>query len=322
MCKILNIPKITDQNRENALAFIEKMAPLMSQGNRDGIGYAAIDASDALFGERWHRNDDFMKVRSISEMDKGLQSLFGDVLSVKLSVDHKYSSFGVGAEGLSSIKAITLHTRMATSGKEFKNTHPFVYEDQDTSLIHNGVIRNVGAFDLKKSTCDSESILISYLKHGVNVGLSNVQAMDDALNGYYAIGVFSRDDQGRRVMDVIKGPQANLYVVYIHELAGYVFSTNIDDVFKACDQLKFTCSTGVTLKEGSALRFIDGELVSVVTYKASASATMVYDYRGGASGNYQAPTKKNGTGGAITTTNLTAAHTRFKNGKKSFKMLA
>lgn len=315
MCKVLTIPKITDETRENALKFIKAMAPLMSEYNKDGIGYAAIDSDDALFGERWHNNGEFMRVRDLSEIDKSLVTTFGETLASNLDVSHKYNSFGDYGSGLSTIKAITLHTRMATSGKEFMNTHPFVYPEQDTSLIHNGVIRNVTAFDFKVSKCDSESILISYLQMGVNKSLDNVQAMDDKLNGYYVAGVFSRDINGRRIMDVIKGPQANLWVMYVNELKGYIFTTDSQDAFKACQALGFTTSTAVTLRAGSALRFIWGDLVATKIYSAKADAPMGYSM-----GKSLATTQTIGntvkTGGTNTTTRL-----KFNAGKKTFTRL-
>ena len=119
------------------------MAFQMSSGSdRDGLGYSALNEAGDLFGERWLNNDDAFVRRAIkSDKCKEIEQELAGLLSEN-QVGETYGEFGIGVGGLDSISAITLHTRLATSGKGFANCHPFVSEDGLTSLIHNGVITN------------------------------------------------------------------------------------------------------------------------------------------------------------------------------------
>jgi predicted glutamine amidotransferase len=85
------------------------------------------------------------------------------------------------------------HARLATSPKVLDNTHPF--EKDGAYLIHNGVVSidKDKQEEIKagcKSTCDSEYILVSYLKAGRNLveglkplnGMSNLMLWDAKRN--------------------------------------------------------------------------------------------------------------------------------------------
>lgn len=264
MCKVLILPKIANETRVAALSFFETMKPLLSVGNKDGLGYAAIDSSGALFGERWHKNEDSFS--SIKVVDNGKGDEFAEFAANTYSkqISGQYNSFG--NVNLNDVTAMTIHTRFATSGKEFKNTHPFVYPEADTSLIHNGVINNVQDFKFKVSTCDSESILISYLDNKVASDTTAIQKVAQSLRGYYACGVFSRNESGARIMDVFKGPDASLYAAYIKELDTTVFCTSMSDIISACEKLDFSIGKIYSLKEGVMFRYINGELVNKSTF--------------------------------------------------------
>lgn len=270
MCKVMIMGGIKKRNASNALKFVRVMGPLMSKYNTDGIGYTAVDSNGDMYGQRWWHNNHFMKKNSgvLSEEPDELKQ-YNSFLS------ETYGYAGTNSDYMSSstnefgkinhedMVAITLHTRMATSGKEFANTHPFVYPEQDTSLIHNGIIHNVKDFDLKVSTCDSEAILISYLKHQVNLDPNNVLELAKELNGYYMAGVFSRDSEGKRVLDLIKH-NANLFASYVKELGTVVFSTSDDDIKAACSELGFSFTKPKTVKQDVLLRMnpFTGELTA------------------------------------------------------------
>jgi predicted glutamine amidotransferase len=121
---------------------------------------------------------------------------FGD--AIEGATTSEKNSFG--EVKMDDVAAITLHTRMATSAKGMANTHPFVYENHDTSLIHNGVIRNEKDFKLQVSTCDSESILQAYLINETHHNPKMVGEMAKMLVGYYAAALFSRDADGVRIL--------------------------------------------------------------------------------------------------------------------------
>lgn len=264
MCKILIVPKITNETRKNALAFMERMKPLMSQGNDDGLGYAAVDSTGALFGQRWHKNA--ASYRKVAE-DK-VSPLLGELAETRYFFNTEGGVNSFGSVNLEDMTALTMHTRMATSGRVFENTHPFHYPDADTSLIHNGVIDNVSEFKFKVSSCDSESILISYLEAQVGLGVqAHIQAMAEKLKGYYACGVFSRDGEGNRVLDVFKDGTANLYATYIQELDTNVFCTSKDNIVEACINLGFTHSDIYSIRGGAAFRFnAAGEPIETVKF--------------------------------------------------------
>ena len=233
---------INDNNRTKAVALIKEMGKEMSPGNKDGLGYAAVDTEGKLFGERWLENNEAFGVKED-------MSMFGDAL---VGVGGEYNSFG--NVDLNKIAAITLHTRLATTPKGMTNTHPFYYEEDDSSVIHNGIIDNYKDFELKVSTCDSEALLVAYLKNEVNKDISMMGEMSKSIFGYYAAGIFSRDADGNRILDVFKGNHASLIVTYILELGTYVFTTAENDIAPACKRLGLTIGKVYTVREGNLMR--------------------------------------------------------------------
>src|ERR1017187_5238882 len=132
MCKLVMFAGIRPKCRANAEKFVKAIAPIMSEHDTDGLGYAAIDPEGNLSGERWHINKEAFKSRAkLNEVDLAIMQEFNNTL-IKGEQDGGYNKFGDVHKPMS---AIMLHTRMATSGKEFDNTHPFV--EGNTALIHN-----------------------------------------------------------------------------------------------------------------------------------------------------------------------------------------
>lgn len=299
MCKVLIIPAIKKAKIDATMKFVRAMAATMSKGNSDGLGYAAIDESGQLFGERWFLNNEaFKPVVPVAEVDytplkdtagKNLAQ-FGKALKVFKSEGWKkgpevqrYNSFGNGQK-MTDMVALTLHTRAATCDRNLTNVHPFVDETLDTSVIHNGVITNHKEFDLKLSTCDSESILISYLNAEVNKDISNVQGMVDKLRGYYACGTFSRDADGNRILDVFKLNNNNLAISYIYELETYVLASSDTDIKEICKAIGFSHDGTQDLQDEFITRInpFTGEIVGQVTFeKPSYNApTTSYGHNG------------------------------------------
>lgn len=288
MCKVLIIPAIKEHRRRETEDFLAVMADVMSKYNSDGLGYAAVDSSGNLFGERWFVNsmafskpappmtkEEFdlrqSNARALTDkFDKFLKPTRYFAPEYKLT--ENYNTFG-DEPSISKAAAITMHTRMATCEKNLTNVHPFV--DQDTSVIHNGVISNSKDFDLKLSTCDSESILISYLEHNVNIDPSGslhakngVQPMSERLEGYYASAVFARDAQGNRILDVFKMNNNNLSIAYVFELETYVLATSDSDIRDVCKVLGFTHDGTIDLNDGYLTRInpFTGEVIQQVHF--------------------------------------------------------
>jgi hypothetical protein len=257
--------------------FIHQMAELMSEGNSDGLGYAALDHRGNLFGERWWYNDEafvtrnqYTKGKKIdTNITKQVKESYKDFVKLEdennVEPIEKYNSFGTLTD---TFTAITLHTRMATSGREFANTHPFIDLVADTSLVHNGVIRNHTIQDQIRSTCDSERILNKYLEHEVMKLPSDIQNLIDDLKGYFACGIFSRDNNGKRILDVFR-TRASLSAAYIKELDCLVFSTKLNDIKNACSYLGLTIiSKAESVNEDTLVRIdpFTGKPILTVKY--------------------------------------------------------
>ncbi len=268
MCKVLIMPRIKDNTREQVLKFVDLMAEAMSNANSDGLGYAAVDKNGDLFGERWLVNKDFYN-KTVE--DPIVNKLFGMYskknYATTTTSKSEYNRFGKG--NLNNAVAITLHARMATSGKGHQNTHPFV--DQDTSLIHNGVIRNYDVKDLKLSTCDSEAILISYLKNNVATDLSQIQTVAQELVGYYACGVFARDADGERILDVFKANNDNLWASFIPTIDTYVLTTSGNDIRTVCGKLGWEFEEPIQIMDGWAARLnpYTGDVIEQRSFRES-----------------------------------------------------
>lgn len=228
MCKLLIMTGIT----EGLVAeeFMKRMADPMSRTNNHGIGYSAVASDGELFSQRWLNNKQFFDKSNVMtpEISKQLEGF-----SARLpdgALDPNYSELGV--INFADVRSITMHTRWATCGREFANTHPFI--DKDTSLIHNGSISNAfsthyrAGLDVNKiSTCDSESALQTYLSQGVDLDPSKAKQWLDLLSGSWAFGILSRNEQSNRVLDVIRGTSM-LYYMEVDGL-GKIFTTNDDD---------------------------------------------------------------------------------------------
>lgn len=280
MCKVLMISGITNETNANAVKFMKAMAPLMSSGNTDGLGYSAANTEGNLFGERWHKNDDAFVLKKLIEVSNDKKDASLSLLSkVSKKPTHGYNYYNTakpsnynsyGEVDLTTMVALTMHTRMATSGKEFANTHPFYDPDADVSLIHNGIIRNDNEFDLKLSTCDSEAILVSYVNNKVNMEPESIQVMSNELVGYYACGILAKDSTNNRVLDIFKGNGASLHVTWVDQLNTLVYSTSSADIKTACEKLGFTHTEVMEVNEGNLIRHnaFTGEAIHIETFVA------------------------------------------------------
>ncbi len=284
MCKLLLMTGIT----ESILAreFMKRMAIPMSKGNQHGIGYTAVKPDGSMFSERWLNNPSFMEYDSVmtpaiaKKLEKFEARLpYGALLK-------NYDS--MGDVNFDDIRSVTMHTRFATCGREFTNTHPFI--DRDVSLVHNGVIRNAfsttyqAGLDVNKiSTCDSEAALQTYLTQGVKDETSKAKAWLDLLSGSWAFGILSRNSIGNRILDVVRG-SSSLYYMEVEGL-GSVFATDKDDVLNVCKELNLQVALAPSmLGINTMFRFdaVTGELLETIdvkpTYVPSVTYGKSYDY--------------------------------------------
>lgn len=249
ICKIMTVAGLNPKNKKVNWDFMSVMGELMSKGNNDGLGYTAVNPKGNIFGESWLFNYEAFEKRDThtkpKKVDKGkiakIKALIsGDFVELEDEVEtpgyQKYGSWGdLGPE----IVAVTLHTRAATNTVCFENVHPFVDQEKSVSVIHNGVIRNHVKEDEIRSTCDSERILNKYLEHNVGEDPTKLQKFINDIKGWYACGIFAKDANGLRVLDIFR-TNANLGCVYVKELDALVYTTDIDDVKRACRILDMT----------------------------------------------------------------------------------
>ncbi len=240
MCKLLIMTGITEGRV--AEEFMRRMAVPMSKTNNHGIGYAAVAGDGELFSERWLINEQFMTTENVMvpAIAEELQAYVKRLPEGALETN--YST--LGTINFDDVRSVTMHTRFATCGRQFMNTHPFIYND--TSLIHNGVISNAFSsghyykgLDVNKiSTCDSEAALQTYLSQGIDHDTTKAKEWLDMLSGGYAFGILARNQQGNRVLDVVRGT-SRLYCMEIEGL-GIVFTTDDDDAKAVVKEMNLT----------------------------------------------------------------------------------
>lgn len=253
MCKVMMMAGINESNRKLAWEFTKLMAVQMSPGNSDGLGYAAVTTDGELFGERWHNNSEAFTVRHTAELPSKEETTLAQVYKGFLVQEQKpirYNKFGSINEDATA--AITLHTRLATSGKQFINTHPFVRGK--TSLIHNGVIGNARDLEIIQSTCDSEAILNLYVNNNVTNTPGHIQKVAHKLQGYYACGVLTETKQYGYVLDIFKDSRARLSAAFIRDMNIMVFATSIDDILAVCEKMCMEVAYKYGVNEGSLIR--------------------------------------------------------------------
>lgn len=270
MCKIMGMAGLEFGQEKNVWKFVTEMAKEMSKSNDDGLGYAAFSHEGNMWGERWLKNKEaFQRRNNLSVLEQTIMKEYKNILTKpKL-----YNKFGSIQDN--SISSIILHTRLATSGKDFYNTHPFVRDN--TALIHNGIIFNASELTMIQSSCDSETILNEYCDLGVKNDVNNIQLVADKLTGYYACAVLSTTEDDIPYMDIFKDYRAHLGACFIKELGVVVFATDISDVYKVCKKLKWPVSANFLYKENSLIRInaITGKVMNHAEFKPKS--TLYYD---------------------------------------------
>jgi len=251
--------------------FMRRIAVPMSRTNAHGIGYTAVGPDGSLFSERWLNNDQFFDTSNV--MTPKIAKLLLPYANrlPKGALNDNYSR--LGKVDFSTAKTVTMHTRFATCSRDFVNTHPFIYED--TSLIHNGTIRNafstsyMTGLDVNKlSTCDSEAALQTYLSQGVNLDTSAAKKWLDLLSGSWAFGILSRNAENNRVLDVVRGTSF-LYYMEIDGL-GKVFTTDDDDAKLVVKDMGLTFVTEPKMVSNDEMYRYDavtGEFLTTVDIK-------------------------------------------------------
>lgn len=296
MCKVMILKGI--ENSALALDFMKAVAPNMSIWNTDGIGYSAINSKNELFSEKWHRNYQFMDTESV--IDKDTLEALAPYKSRLPGLALNYQSYGEVTRD--DLRTVTMHTRYATCGKTFENTHPFI--DNGMSLIHNGVIENHVALALNKvSTCDSENALQLYNNEQLNLATSieKFQEFTDKLKGYWAFAFLAKNAEGIYMLDIVR-ERAPLYWAHIPEIGEecFVFATAKDIITEGLSKLGIKLTDQIyLLTESYYHRFnaVTGAFVLDHDLEESAMNKVVYSYSYlyDKDGNYKSKYKGNNT---------------------------
>lgn len=288
MCKVMVLKGV--EKGELALDFMKAVAPNMSLGNTDGIGYAAVNSQNKLFSEKWHNNPQFMSTENV--IDKDIMTQLEPFKSRLPNLALNYESTGEVTR--TDIRTVTMHTRYATCGKEFANTHPFM--DNEMSLIHNGGIANHVALGLNKiSTCDSENALQLYNNETLNLQSTpdKFQKFVDQLKGYWAFAFLAKDAEGNYMLDIVR-EGANLYWALLPELGDdcVVFATTTEIIETGCAKLGLPVRDKIWfLSESNYHRFnaVTGEFIDNFILEESILNYNAYSYYSKKSTKYVKP---------------------------------
>lgn len=260
MCKIAAVTGVTDSNREKVWEFMTRLGRLMSANNSDGLGYAAFDKSNNIFGERWLINHHAFK--SDANTNPTTYNYFGDAIK------------------RDEAQAIILHTRMATCEKGLKNTHPFIDTltcSPNIALIHNGVIGNHGKLTKKFSTCDSEVILHEYDYQDVMKDPANLKSVFETLSGWFACAVLAKTNNGP-VLDLFTDGTP-VHSAFITELNVRIFSTSEYDIRAVARVMNLDAQLVSCLAENSFRRYdLNGKQLAGGIIEFEKPAPTVHDF--------------------------------------------
>lgn len=262
MCKLLLIPKVPTEKQEQLKEFCLAARPFLTKHDSHGFGYMGIDNDDNLVAERWLNVKKALKYHK--PLPLGLSKLVDMSGKALAKPEVMYNSFGPVNDSMDNIKSICLHSRLSTNTIRLENTHPFVFSEdklKEYALVHNGIVDET-KLTLRTSTCDSEGILNQYILDSVDEDIKNFAKTAKNLSGYYACGMYSKNDAGW-YLDIFKSSDARLIAAYIHELNTIVFCTNIQILRDTCKQLKWNVSTCLNFKDNFIARYnVDTGLIT------------------------------------------------------------
>ena len=254
MCKVMifsNSKKMT-KNLKNKINFVSR---LISESDDDGFGWAAVDSSNKLVGERTTNPEMFNSMLGVKN--------FSHNKNVLPNVYKNYNSFGDLKNFTPSGGALMFHGRTSTNARSLLNTHPII--KNGWAIIHNGVVTNIGEKYKMQTTNDTEHVAHYLSTKGIE-GLAN------NLTGYYAVGAI--DDKGN--LHVVRDKVADLVSSYIPSLESYIFATTADLIKDFCEEFKYTYSTITSVIEDTYL-VLDKEN-NILDFKEFKSLGMYSSY--------------------------------------------
>jgi len=225
MCKVFALTNMSKIKRVQHT--IETIAEFLKARDRDGFGYA-IQGKKGLYGER-----------SLKEVfESQLRRVFIDYSFVDL----EYNRFGTRGkvEG-----AGIFHSRVSTNDVNIVNTHPIM--KNDWTLIHNGVVSNLGPNYERDTTNDTEH-LVHYLS------TEGIAGVEKHLSGYYAFAAF--DPDGR--LHIARDSKATLYCAWSDTIESTIFATTEELIEDIAHELDWKLSNVNPVKDNTYLIFDKG----------------------------------------------------------------
>ncbi|PCI45827.1 MAG: hypothetical protein COB41_00110 [Proteobacteria bacterium] len=290
MCKVFGVAGINDSNRGDVIRISKAVGKKMVTFEKDGFGYCAINSKGELHGEKWLKPEHVFNKRIrrkmktarevIPRLDKPVLENFGNVITgyqpiIQQPAPPVYDDFGEGALGDSV--AIIMHSRHSTgAAKTVKNVHPFV--NYNTALVHNGIVYNEddAVFYKTVSDCDSEILLNQYNSEMVQMDSRRLAAALAPVEAYFACLVLTEGmDQNEKmypIMDIFKA-DADLEIVYIHDLEVYTFCTKGSIVVDVCKDIGYSTSR--------PMKIADNVLIRIDAVTGKIAEEMPFEYKGG-----------------------------------------
>ncbi len=210
MCRIMAFTNFSKIKHENLKARAELIGDLLLKTEcKDGFGYSMM-GEKGIFGERTTK----------TYFNSHILNKIGPIKGTFVYKDDQ-NSFG---EVSKVTGGAIFHGRVSTNKRGLRNAHPI--NNHGWSLIHNGVVSNLGArYEMVTDGNDSEHVL----HHLVNGG---IEAVAENLTGYYAFAAF--DPLGN--LHIARDCIANLYVATIPRLESLVFATTRDLIEDFCEK--------------------------------------------------------------------------------------
>lgn len=275
MCKLIMIPDVPEDKIQQTWKFIFGAKYEMSAVDKHGMGYMAYYSdTDTIAGERWLYNKEAFIKRDedVPENIKKYQEHFQSAVKI----DKKYNGFGIFGKVL---KSIGVHSRFATCAVNIENTHPFWDRENQTALIHNGVISNHHEFDKKISSCDSEAILSSYVENKVN---ENPDKMDDLIsevNGSMACGLITKHNN-KTYFDIWRNSASTLCTSFVDKIGTFVIATTPAIIKRGAKAIQSKHDTIYDINPNYYMRFdiATGKLIKVKEIKHYVPAKTFVDH--------------------------------------------
>jgi len=280
MCKVFGVAGINDKNRGDIIRIIKEVSKEMVKFEKDGFGYSAIDKNGKVYGEKWLKPEHVFSKRLkrkhkparevIPKADRKVLTEFDGLLEdyaplIQKSAPPVYDNFGDG--NLGDATAIIMHSRLSTgASKSIENVHPFV--NFETALVHNGIVYNEEEeiFYKQVSDCDSEILLNQYNSELVQMDSRRIAAAMAPVEAYFACLVLTqamnKDENMYPVLDIFKA-DANLEVVYIHDLDVFAFCTLGSIIVDVCKSIGYSTSVPIKIKDNYLIRIdaVTGKIV-------------------------------------------------------------